>query len=84
MLSKEEKSKIKERINKETLMEVTFHNSGLITAKRKFRSLSGRTSEMYAKKIEKIIPNAKVKFQQTKNDSVVVKFEVKENINGTR
>lgn len=77
-LSKEQKNQIKETINRETMMEITFHSTGVITAKKKFRSLSGRTSQMYADKIEKLIPNARVTAQRTGKDSVVVKFEVKE------
>lgn len=82
MLSKEQKNKIKETLARETLMDVTFHNDGLITAKKKFKALSGRNSSMYAEKIKKLIPEVDVKSQLIRKDSIVIKFEVKENTNG--
>lgn len=76
MLSKEEKNKIKELIAREALMDVTFHTNGFITAKKKFKALSGRSSKMYADKIGQVVPNAKIETHEIKNDSVVVKFSI--------
>lgn len=78
MLNKDQKNQVKEVLTKETLMDAVFHKNGLITAKKKFNSLAGRTSEMYAEKIKKVIPNAEIKRHEIVNDSVKVEFTIKE------
>ncbi|MNR58104.1 hypothetical protein D3C85_1790250 [compost metagenome] len=59
-------------------MTPKFHKDGFITAQRKFKALSGRTSDMYARRIEELIPGAVVSHHKIdeKKLSVEVKFKL--------
>jgi len=76
-LTKKEKEEIKEVLTREALMDTVFHKNGLITAKKKFIALKGRTSKMYAEKIEQLIPSATITEHKTSGDLFIVKFELK-------
>jgi hypothetical protein len=62
---------IKNILKNETLMIATFHKNGTITARKKFKSLAGRTPKIYSNKILNVIPNAKIHEEKVKNNNII-------------